>query len=177
MGSVRFRQIPKLIERLWSEGGAAADAEWGRRWAALGQSGPVLERGGRRASSAAAAPAQAQEVIDAHALVGSGAPEYRPRPSPGQYSLGFQPVAGRVAPPRPRTQGPRRLSQQVMKLQQDMFMLMRNQQFKEAVSLFEDFINEGFKEAAVMKLPRGQLPNHKKPGDFQFLQYIQSLQL
>ncbi|CAD7704089.1 unnamed protein product, partial [Ostreobium quekettii] len=106
------------------------------------------------------------------AFVAGRGPENPPRPSPRQYPLGY---GGRQIP-RPRTGQPRRLSQQVMKLQQDMFMLMRSEKFKEGVELFEAFVNEGFKAGAEMNLPKGQVPNNRLPGTFQFLQYIQCLQ-
>lgn len=86
-----------------------------------------------------------------------------PRPNvfqrPGQAQSGMQ----------------RRVSQQVMALQQNMHVLMFESKFKEAVKVFEDFINEGFKEAQSNKLERGQLPLHRRPAEFQWLQYLQAL--
>lgn len=87
-------------------------------------------------------------------------------------------------PPRPNTfqrpgQGPggmqRRVSGQVMALQQNMHVLLYQNKFKEAVKLFEDFINEGFKEAQANKLERGQLPLHRRPAEYQWLQYLNAL--
>ena len=99
---------------------------------------------------------------------GAGPPA---RSVPAPYSVGLRPVAQGMQ----RGRSTRRLSQQVMKLQQDMFMLLVSGKFREAVDRFEAFVNEGFKEGSEMNLPKGQVPLNRRPGEFQFLQYIHAL--
>lgn len=92
-------------------------------------------------------------------------------------------VGGHSGPPSsvpvpvqsPLARGPRRVSAAVMALQQNMYKLMGEGKFREAVKAFENFVNEGFREAEAMGLQRGLLPLPRRPAEYQWMQYIQSL--
>ena len=46
---------------------------------------------------------------------------------------------------------------------------------RQAVELFEAFVNTAFKEAVETNMTKGQLPLTKRPLEFQWSQYIQAL--
>jgi len=75
----------------------------------------------------------------------------------------------------PLARGQRRVSPAVMALQQNMYKLMGEGKFREAVKAFENFVNEGFREAEAMGLQRGLLPLPRRPAEYQWMQYIQAL--
>ena len=53
---------------------------------------------------------------------------------------------------------------------------LQSNKAKDAVLLFERFVNEAMKEGEKMNLLKGQVPNNKRPGEYHFLQYIFALQ-
>ena len=102
------------------------------------------------------------------------------------------PPRGLVPMPTAVVNRPRRLTPAVASLQVKMHELLmvrypstvasvegdvhkQTNKQRDAVELFETFVNSAFKEAAEMNIIKGQLPFTKRPGEFQWLQYIQAL--